>query len=286
MLSTVLIPVPTPDVQPTTLPTNCWTRPHPDPLERNHDPLERNHDPLDAGATGPHRSVGVCIINRCQPGWACSCWSRPCSWPRFSAPGRSGNPGRHGSSVPSRTAGCRRAGWSSTSAPGAGGARPPDGIPAAGSAADHHVPVRRRSGDHLQLPDPCARDAAAGRLVEVFHDPVDPTRACIAPESLGNVTPPLGSGREVVIGNIWFLAVVVRRSSPWSCSTPDGARGRGQPVAATTLRTWRRPAAAQSVCRVGRAPRRPGPASSAAAAIRAARGRAAGSSRQSSISRR
>ncbi|MEP6560520.1 MAG: DUF3592 domain-containing protein, partial [Nakamurella sp.] len=29
-----------------------------------------------------------------------------------------------------------------------------------------------------------------GALVAVYHDPVDPTRACIAPESLPNVTPP------------------------------------------------------------------------------------------------
>lgn len=48
-----------------------------------------------------------------------------------------------------------------------------------------------------------------GTLVEVFHDPDDPTRACIAPESLGDITPPLGLAEKYVIGNIWFLAVVV-----------------------------------------------------------------------------
>jgi len=48
-----------------------------------------------------------------------------------------------------------------------------------------------------------------GSLVGVYHDPHDPTRACIAPESLGNITPPLGLAERYVIGNIWFLAVVV-----------------------------------------------------------------------------
>jgi Protein of unknown function (DUF3592) len=48
-----------------------------------------------------------------------------------------------------------------------------------------------------------------GTLVEIYHDPIDPTRACIAPESLGNVVPPLGLAEKYVIGNIWFLAVVV-----------------------------------------------------------------------------
>ncbi len=48
-----------------------------------------------------------------------------------------------------------------------------------------------------------------GTLVEVYHDPADPTRACIAPESLGDITPPLGLAEKYVIGNIWFLAVVV-----------------------------------------------------------------------------
>lgn len=48
-----------------------------------------------------------------------------------------------------------------------------------------------------------------GSLVGVYHDPVDPTLACIAPESLPNVNPPLGLAERWVIGNIWFLAVVV-----------------------------------------------------------------------------
>jgi hypothetical protein len=48
-----------------------------------------------------------------------------------------------------------------------------------------------------------------GALVEIYHDPFDPTRACIAPESLGGITPPLGLAEKYVIGNIWFLALVV-----------------------------------------------------------------------------
>lgn len=48
-----------------------------------------------------------------------------------------------------------------------------------------------------------------GTLVAVYHDPDDPTRACIGPESLGDITPPLGLAEKYVIGNIWFLAVVV-----------------------------------------------------------------------------
>ena len=45
-----------------------------------------------------------------------------------------------------------------------------------------------------------------GALVEVFHDPVDPTRACIAPISLKNVAAPLGGAAKVMIGIIWALA--------------------------------------------------------------------------------
>ena len=48
-----------------------------------------------------------------------------------------------------------------------------------------------------------------GTLVGVFHDPVDPTRACIAPESLDNVTPPLGLAERWMIGSIWLLAMLV-----------------------------------------------------------------------------
>lgn len=48
-----------------------------------------------------------------------------------------------------------------------------------------------------------------GALVAVYHDPADPTLACISPESLPNVTPPLGLAEKYVIGNIWFLAVVL-----------------------------------------------------------------------------
>ena len=48
-----------------------------------------------------------------------------------------------------------------------------------------------------------------GALVAIYHDPFDPTRACIAPESLSAITPPLGLTEKYVIGNIWFLALVV-----------------------------------------------------------------------------
>jgi hypothetical protein len=45
-----------------------------------------------------------------------------------------------------------------------------------------------------------------GALVGVYHDPVDPTRACIAPESLKNVRPPMGGAAKAIIGVIWSLA--------------------------------------------------------------------------------
>jgi hypothetical protein len=48
-----------------------------------------------------------------------------------------------------------------------------------------------------------------GALVEIYHDPDEPTRACIAPESLGDITPPLGLAEKYVIGNIWFLAAIL-----------------------------------------------------------------------------
>jgi hypothetical protein len=48
-----------------------------------------------------------------------------------------------------------------------------------------------------------------GALVEIYHDPLDPTRACIAPESIPDVVPPLGLTEGFVIGNIWFLALIV-----------------------------------------------------------------------------
>ena len=47
-----------------------------------------------------------------------------------------------------------------------------------------------------------------GALVEVFHDPVDPTLACIAPSSLKNVAAPLGGAAKAMIGIIWLLALV------------------------------------------------------------------------------
>jgi hypothetical protein len=43
----------------------------------------------------------------------------------------------------------------------------------------------------------------------VFHDPVDPTRACIAPTSLTNVAAPLGGAAKAMIGIIWLLAALM-----------------------------------------------------------------------------
>ncbi len=48
-----------------------------------------------------------------------------------------------------------------------------------------------------------------GSLVEVYHDPFDPTLACIAPTSLPNVRPGLGPAEKWVIANIWIAAAVV-----------------------------------------------------------------------------
>ena len=48
-----------------------------------------------------------------------------------------------------------------------------------------------------------------GSLVEVYHDPLDPTLACIAPGSLPNVVPALGLAEKWVIVNIWIMVGVV-----------------------------------------------------------------------------
>lgn len=48
-----------------------------------------------------------------------------------------------------------------------------------------------------------------GSLVEIYHDPLDPTLACIAPASLPNVRPGLGLAEKWVIVNIWIAAAVV-----------------------------------------------------------------------------
>ncbi|HEY5114775.1 MAG TPA: DUF3592 domain-containing protein [Nakamurella sp.] len=45
-----------------------------------------------------------------------------------------------------------------------------------------------------------------GALVGVFHDPGDPTRACIAPDALKNVAAPMGGAAKATIGTIWLLA--------------------------------------------------------------------------------
>jgi hypothetical protein len=47
-----------------------------------------------------------------------------------------------------------------------------------------------------------------GALVEVFHDPADPTRACIGPTELTNVAAPLAGAAKVMIGIIWLLAAL------------------------------------------------------------------------------
>ncbi len=47
-----------------------------------------------------------------------------------------------------------------------------------------------------------------GALVGVYHDPKDPTRACISPESLKNIATPLATASKVLIGTIWFLALL------------------------------------------------------------------------------
>ncbi len=47
-----------------------------------------------------------------------------------------------------------------------------------------------------------------GALVGVFHDPGDPTRACIAPESLKNMATPLATASKVLIGTIWSMAAI------------------------------------------------------------------------------
>jgi hypothetical protein len=47
-----------------------------------------------------------------------------------------------------------------------------------------------------------------GALVGVYHDPNDPTRACIAPESLKNMATPLATASKVMIGTIWVLAAL------------------------------------------------------------------------------
>lgn len=48
-----------------------------------------------------------------------------------------------------------------------------------------------------------------GTLVDVYHDPDDPTLACIAPHSLSNVRPALGAADRMVIGAIWLVAALI-----------------------------------------------------------------------------
>lgn len=48
-----------------------------------------------------------------------------------------------------------------------------------------------------------------GTLVRVYHDPDDPTLACIAPESLPNVAPSLGGADRIEVAAIWAVAALV-----------------------------------------------------------------------------
>lgn len=48
-----------------------------------------------------------------------------------------------------------------------------------------------------------------GALVGIYHDPVDPTRACIAPEALQHVTAPMAGASKVIVGIIWSLAALI-----------------------------------------------------------------------------
>lgn len=48
-----------------------------------------------------------------------------------------------------------------------------------------------------------------GSLVDVYHDPENPTLACIAPGSLANVTPALGGADRLLIGAIWGVAALI-----------------------------------------------------------------------------
>ncbi len=47
-----------------------------------------------------------------------------------------------------------------------------------------------------------------GALIGVFHDPQDPTRACISPESLKNMATPLATASKVLIATIWVMAAL------------------------------------------------------------------------------
>lgn len=48
-----------------------------------------------------------------------------------------------------------------------------------------------------------------GSLVDVYHDPLDPTLAYVSPVSLPNVVPALGLAEKWVIVNIWIMVAVV-----------------------------------------------------------------------------
>lgn len=48
-----------------------------------------------------------------------------------------------------------------------------------------------------------------GSLIDVYHDPIDPTLACISPTSLPNVVPSLGLAEKWVIVTIWIMVAVI-----------------------------------------------------------------------------
>ncbi len=104
----------------------------------------------------------------------------------------------------------------------------PDGwLPARGVVVDEHVSrrgsnkpgARRRrpvitfqSVDGREVTFTSRIEAAGmprpGALIAVYHDPVDPTRACIAPEALPDTPLPLAGAARFSIWVIWILAVV------------------------------------------------------------------------------
>jgi len=62
------------------------------------------------------------------------------------------------------------------------------------------------TGIGQRVADHCGSTGVPGYLVGVYHDPKDPTRACISPESLADVGTPLAGAAKLVIGVIWLLA--------------------------------------------------------------------------------
>ncbi len=104
----------------------------------------------------------------------------------------------------------------------------PDGwLPARGVVVDEHLSRRARndaggrprrpvitfqSVDGREVTFTSRIEAAGmprpGALIAVYHDPADPTRACIAPEALPDVSLPLAGAARFSIAVIWVLAVL------------------------------------------------------------------------------